>query len=156
MELHALYRELPVAQTHHSAVRCLRGHLQAVRQTLPRHHQGVVPGGHEGLGKTLENRAPVVVNLRYLPMHDGVGPHDLAAEGLPDGLVAETHAEDGDLARQGLDPTFAAQAVLAAVVVNTLVKAGMAVVLGSEALGRAVAFTLVPAAVLGAVAWILL
>ena len=49
-----------------------------------------------------------------------------------------------------------AEVVLAAVVVNTLVKAGMATVLGSKALGRAVAITLVPAAILGIVAWILI
>jgi uncharacterized membrane protein (DUF4010 family) len=78
-----------------------------------------------------------------------------AISGIND-VDAITLAMADEVARQGLDPTFAAQAVLAAVVVNTLVKAGMAVVLGSKALGRAVALTLVPAAVLGGVAWILL
>jgi uncharacterized membrane protein (DUF4010 family) len=78
-----------------------------------------------------------------------------AISGIND-VDAITLAMADEVARQGLDPTFAAQAVLAAVVVNTLVKAGMAVVLGSKALGRAVALTLGPAAVLGGVAWILL
>ncbi len=78
-----------------------------------------------------------------------------AVSGIND-VDAITLAMADEVARQGLDPTFAAQAVLAAVVVNTLVKAGMAVVLGSKGLGRAVAITLVPAAVLGGVAWILL
>jgi uncharacterized membrane protein (DUF4010 family) len=78
-----------------------------------------------------------------------------AVSGIND-VDAITLAMADEVARQGVDPTFAAQAVLAAVVVNTLVKAGMAVVLGSKTLGRAVAFTLVPAALLGAVAWFLL
>jgi uncharacterized membrane protein (DUF4010 family) len=78
-----------------------------------------------------------------------------AVSGIND-VDAITLAMADEVARQGVDPTYAAQAVLAAVVVNTLVKAGMAVVLGSRTLGRAVAFTLVPAALLGAVAWILL
>lgn len=78
-----------------------------------------------------------------------------AVSGIND-VDAITLAMADEVARQGLDPTFGAQAVLAAVVVNTLVKGGMAVVLGSKALGKAVAFTLGPAAALGAVAWILL
>ena len=78
-----------------------------------------------------------------------------AVSGIND-VDAITLAMADEVARQGLDPTFAAQAVLAAVVVNTLVKAGMAIVLGSKALGRAVAITLGPAAILGAVAWVLL
>ena len=78
-----------------------------------------------------------------------------AVSGIND-VDAITLAMADEVARQGLDPTVAGQAVLAAVVVNTLVKAGMAVVLGSKTLGRAVAVALVPAAVLGAVAWILL
>lgn len=78
-----------------------------------------------------------------------------AVSGIND-VDAITLAMADEVARQGLDPTFGAQAVLAAVVVNTLVKAGMAAVLGSKSLGRAVAFTLIPAALLGAVAWVLL
>lgn len=78
-----------------------------------------------------------------------------AVSGIND-VDAITLAMADEVARQGVDPTFAAQAVLAAVVVNTLVKAGMATVLGSKALGRAVAITLVPAAILGSIAWILI
>ena len=78
-----------------------------------------------------------------------------AVSGIND-VDAITLAMADEVARQGLDPAFGAQAVLAAVVVNTLVKAGMAVVLGSKTLGRAVALVLVPAAVLGAAAWFVL
>lgn len=78
-----------------------------------------------------------------------------ALSGIND-VDAITLAMADEVARQGLAPTVAARAVLAAVIVNTLVKAGMALVLGSKALGRAVAATLAPAAALGAVAWVLL
>jgi uncharacterized membrane protein (DUF4010 family) len=78
-----------------------------------------------------------------------------AVSGIND-VDAITLAMADEVARQGLAPRVAAQAVLAAVIVNTLVKAGMAVVLGSKALGRSVAVTLVPAALLGALGWILL
>jgi uncharacterized membrane protein (DUF4010 family) len=78
-----------------------------------------------------------------------------AVSGIND-VDAITLAMADEVARQGLDPIYGAQAVLAAVVVNTLVKAGMAAVLGSKSLGRAVAFILIPAALLGAVAWVLL
>lgn len=78
-----------------------------------------------------------------------------AVSGIND-VDAITLAMADEVARQGLDPTVAARAVLAAVIVNTLVKAGMAVVLGSKTLGRTVALTLIPAAVLGAAGWVLL
>jgi uncharacterized membrane protein (DUF4010 family) len=78
-----------------------------------------------------------------------------AVSGIND-VDAITLAMANEVARQGLAPTVAARAVLAAVIVNTLVKAGMAVVLGNKALGRSVALTLVPAALLGGVGWLLL
>jgi uncharacterized membrane protein (DUF4010 family) len=78
-----------------------------------------------------------------------------AVSGIND-VDAITLAMADEVARQGLDATVAAQAVLAAVVVNTIVKAGMAIVLGSKGLGRSVAITLLPAAALGVIGWILL
>jgi len=78
-----------------------------------------------------------------------------AVSGIND-VDAITLAMADEVGRQGLDPTVAARAVLAAVIVNTLVKAGMAFMLGSRALGRSVAVALLPAATLGAVAWFLL
>ncbi|MDH3260957.1 MAG: DUF4010 domain-containing protein [Acidimicrobiia bacterium] len=78
-----------------------------------------------------------------------------AVSGIND-VDAITLAMADEVRRQGLDPTVAAQAVLAAVIVNTLVKAGMAFVLGSKALGRSVAVTLIPAATLGVGSWFLL
>lgn len=56
----------------------------------------------------------------------------------------------------GLDPTVGAQVVMAAVAVNTIVKAIMAATLGSKALGRQVSLPLGLAAVGSGVAWLLL
>jgi uncharacterized membrane protein (DUF4010 family) len=53
-----------------------------------------------------------------------------------------------------LDPHVGAQVVLAAVAVNTLVKAGMAVALGNRHLGRTVGGTLGVAALLSGIAWL--
>jgi len=55
----------------------------------------------------------------------------------------------------GLDPRVGAQVVLAAVAVNTLVKAGMAIALGNRLLGRRVGTTLGLAAALSGGAWML-
>jgi uncharacterized membrane protein (DUF4010 family) len=54
----------------------------------------------------------------------------------------------------GLNPQVGAQVVLAAVAVNTLVKAGMAVALGNRRLGRTVGATLGVAAVVSGLAWL--
>ncbi|MCP4250748.1 MAG: hypothetical protein GY778_27235, partial [bacterium] len=54
----------------------------------------------------------------------------------------------------GLDSHVGAQVVLAAVAVNTLVKAGMAVALGNRHLGRTVGGTLGVAALLSGIAWL--
>jgi len=46
----------------------------------------------------VEQRAAVVVDLIDLAVHQAASPHDLAAEGLADGLMAETDAQEGQLA----------------------------------------------------------
>ncbi len=77
------------------------------------------------------------------------------------GVVSGIHDVDAitlaaaDLVRGGLDVGLGAQVVIAAVTTNTLVKGGMALVLGSRALGKVVAPSLAVAAAVGAVAWFL-
>jgi uncharacterized membrane protein (DUF4010 family) len=61
-----------------------------------------------------------------------------------------------NLVADGLDPAVGARAVMAAVVVNTVVKAGIVTVLGTRRLALGVGVGLVPAAVLGAVMWFFL
>jgi len=55
-----------------------------------------------------------------------------------------------NLVRDGLDPAPAARAVMAAVAMNTVAKAGLVFVLGSAALRRAVGAVLVSAAIIAA------
>jgi len=65
--------------------------------------EGVVAGGHEGLGQATEDPRAAVVDLRGLPVHQGGRRDDPPAEDLPDALVAEADAEDRDRAAQGGD-----------------------------------------------------
>ncbi len=62
VELHALGRELAVADAHQHLARA-RGHLEAIRQ-LGVDHQRVVAAGHERILEALEDRLAVVLHLR--------------------------------------------------------------------------------------------
>ena len=66
-------------------------------------------------------------------------------------LAASNLVRDGQVAASS-----GAKAVLAAVAVNTLVKAGLAVAVGSRQLGLRVAAVLIPAAIGAGVAWALI
>ncbi len=61
-----------------------------------------------------------------------------------------------NLAANGLDPTVAAQGIVIATVVNTLVKTGLAFVLGGLLLGRRVGMVVLPSLVLGLLALFLI
>ena len=103
VELHALDRQLAVAQAHHDAVVGLGRDLQHVGHRLPLHDQRVVAGRLERARQTLEHAGVVVSDERGLAVHDLRRPHDLAAEDLADALVAEAHAEDRDPPGEGAD-----------------------------------------------------
>lgn len=81
----------------------------------------------------------------------------LAAVGAVSGIndVDAITLSMANLVRDGLDPVPAARAVLAAVVVNTAVKAGLVVWLGSRRLAAPVVAVLLPAALVGLVAVLL-
>lgn len=87
---------------------------------------------------------------------DRVGEASLSIVGAVSGIndVDAITLSTADLVESaGLDPGRGAQVVLAAVTVNTLVKAAMALTLGSKKLGRPVAAVLGTAAVGSAVTW---
>lgn len=89
---------------------------------------------------------------------DNVSQASLSGVGAVSGIndVDAITLAAANFVRDGTVPVdTGAGAVLAAVVVNTLVKAGLAFALGSRALGLRVAAVLVPAAAGGAVAWLL-
>ena len=93
-----LRRESPVAQPHDlSASDCAltRGTPAATRARRP-------ASGSASLRTAARNQNPpaIVRDARNLAVHDLPRAHHLAAEGLADRLVAEAHAEDGNLARE--------------------------------------------------------
>ena len=90
---------------------------------------------------------------------DNVSQASLSAVGAVSGIndVDAITLAAANFVRDGTVPVgTGAEAVMAAVVVNTIVKAGLAFALGSRALGIRVAAVLVPAAAGGALAWLLI
>ena len=90
---------------------------------------------------------------------DNVSQSSLSAVGAVSGIndVDAITLAAANFVREGTVPVgTGAGAVLAAVAVNTLVKAGLAFALGSKALGVRVAAVLVPAAAGAGVAWLVI
>ena len=92
MKLNALDLHLPVAQAHDKAVGRGGGDFEAGGQALAFHDQRMVTSGLERIGQAFEDGPAVVMDLAGLAMHQFRGPDDLAAESLPDGLMAEAHS----------------------------------------------------------------
>src|SRR6185312_6804358 len=63
----------------------------------------MIARGLERVGQPPEDPLAVVEDLRRLAVHHARRPHHLAAKGLPDRLVPEADAQDGDLAGVGPD-----------------------------------------------------
>lgn len=80
----------------------------------------------------------------------------LSAVGAVSGIndVDAITLSTANLVRDGLDPGVGARVVLLAVTVNTIVKAGIVLVLGTRKLAAAVGAGLVPAAAVGLYAWL--
>src|ERR1700685_991150 len=92
MELHALGRQLAVAQGHqHSPAP--GGLLEAVGQVGVDHERVVAPD-RERRGEAVEDRAPVMLDARGLAMHRLV-ELPAPAEGLRERLVAKAHPQRG-------------------------------------------------------------
>ena len=62
MELHAMDGEFAMSQSHDFLFICFSGDFEAVGQRLAFDDQGVVASGFEGLGKSGEDPAAVVVH----------------------------------------------------------------------------------------------
>src|SRR5919202_111960 len=98
VELHALDLHAAVAQAHDEAVGRGGGDFQAVGQGVALDDERVVAPGWETVLEPLEDRPAVVADLRRLAVDGRGAAHDAAAEDLPDGLVAEAHAEQRHVA----------------------------------------------------------
>jgi uncharacterized membrane protein (DUF4010 family) len=130
----------------------------------------LVRGGRHRSNGTVEFRNPLTlgVALQFGLLYaavvfiskaalDRVTDSSLAAVGAVSGIndVDAITLSMANLVRDGLDPAPAAQAVLAAVVVNTAVKGGLVIWLGSRRLAAPVAAVLLPAALVGLAALVL-
>ena len=103
MELHPPDGEFAVTQAHDLAFRGFGGDFEALGERGALNEKRVVAGGGEALGEVFEHIGVLVKNGRGLAVHETVGAHDVAAEVVADGLVAEADAEDGFLTGEGLD-----------------------------------------------------
>ncbi len=63
----------------------------------------MVAGGLEWVGQAGEDALVIMEYARGSSVHDFLGTDDLASERLADGLVAQAHTQDGNLARQTAD-----------------------------------------------------
>jgi len=68
--------------------------LQLLRKIQRIGHEGMVPGHQEGVRKAPKETLSTVMNGSRLPVHDSRGPYRPPSEGLSDGLVAQTNAQE--------------------------------------------------------------
>src|SRR5690349_3412534 len=94
MELHALDRQVAVADAHDLAVLAARGHFELVGNR--RRGQRVVTTDLESLRQPLEDAAAVVLDHARLAVEQALRAPDLAAERLDDRLMAKADAERRD------------------------------------------------------------
>ncbi len=76
-------------QAHDRAILQPGGDLKLGRQGFAIDHEAVVAGRLEGRRKATEDPFTGVMHGSHLAVHDLVAAHDLAAEGLADGLVSQ-------------------------------------------------------------------
>lgn len=107
VELYAFGGQGAMAQSHDLAFGRARRDFKAFGDMGWIGDERVVAGGGEGGGDAAEDRLFVVVNGRCLSMQGARGADDTAAECLGDGLVAQAHAEDGELAAEASDDRHA-------------------------------------------------
>src|ERR1039457_1436851 len=97
MELYTPERKYPMTHPHDLAIFYPGVNLQALREGGALHHKRVIAGSLKRIGQSTEQLLAVMMDGRGLAMHQGDAAHDIASEGCPDGLMAKTDAQDGDL-----------------------------------------------------------
>src|SRR5689334_12280678 len=88
MKLHAVHRQLPMREPHHQAVRGFGGHIQIARHGRTLDHQRMIARRFERRIDAAEDTAAAMLDFGQLAVDRRGGPHDFAAEGLTDRLVA--------------------------------------------------------------------
>src|SRR5215472_11535414 len=99
MKLHAVHRQSVMRERHDQAVLGFGGHLELARQPLAFDYQRMIARRLEWRIDAAKDAAAAVLDFRKLAVHRDRRADDLAAEGLADGLMAETDAEDRDARR---------------------------------------------------------
>src|SRR2546428_3561276 len=92
-----------MAQAHDRTVKGVGGDLELTRQALADNHQRVIPSSDEALRNLAEDGLAIVHDLAGLTMHDYRRANHATAKGVADGLVAQAHAQDGNLAGKAAD-----------------------------------------------------
>ncbi|MCY1428540.1 hypothetical protein D9M71_444290 [compost metagenome] len=111
MELHPFDIQGLVAQAHDLVDRAIGmggpgGDFQAVGQGFALDHQGMVAGYGQRVVEGGEHAQVAVVDRAGLAVHHLARTHHVTAKGLADGLVAQAHTQDWQLAgkmQDGLD-----------------------------------------------------
>src|SRR6185369_598792 len=101
MKLHAVHRQRFVREPHDQTVAGFGGDAERVRHGVALHHQRVVARRLERAVDAAEHARAPMANFGELAVNRLRRPHDVAAERLADGLMAEADAEDRD-GRRGL------------------------------------------------------
>ena len=107
VELDALDGVLAMAHTHDDPVVGLGRDLERGGQGSPLDDQRVVAGGLERIDEPTEHSLPAVADPRGLAVHQTGSPDHLAAEDLPDALVAQTDPEERAPGPEGSDDRLA-------------------------------------------------
>ena len=71
---------------------------QTIGQAVALNHQGMIACDLERVGQSCEHARVVVVQSVHFAVHRRACADDFATEGLADGLVTQTYAEDGQFA----------------------------------------------------------
>src|SRR5258706_16199154 len=103
MKLDPLHRQLAVTHAHDLAVIALRGDLEAGWKTCALDHQRMIARRGQRTVQALEYTRAAMRHFGELAVHDARGTDDPATERLPDRLVAQTDAENGNLAGEAFD-----------------------------------------------------
>src|SRR6185312_16761780 len=92
MELHAVYGKRVMHKPHHEPVFGFGIDVKFGRHGCPLNHERVIACRLQRTVDAAKNSGPAMLDLGYLPVNRG-RPHNLAAESLSYGLMAEADAQ---------------------------------------------------------------
>src|SRR6516225_472553 len=96
VELHAVHRQPVMRKPHHQTVLGLGRDVQIARHALALDHQRMIARRFERGVDAAKHAPAAMLDLRQFAMNGDRRPHDLAAEGLADCLMAEADSENRD------------------------------------------------------------